>query len=195
MRPGDEELLPIERALGGRPSGPRLDEIWRRLEPEVAPRRMPWSFSGWRVWLAVPVAAAAALMVVLLRPPQGNPWTARGQTAVVLDANCGPTKEAPCRVGQPVYLRILPANEKAVAYVLHVQGQTRELLAGPLAVSTQDPTALPVKLFPEPGDVSTGIRLEVLAVRDPLDEADLRSLRSHASPELMGGVLHLDVLP
>jgi hypothetical protein len=85
-----DDLLEAERLLsGGRPSGPRLDALWARVERKVAAK--PAHVSVWRAWLlggaGLGAMAAAALMLV----PTRTAPVARGGDASVE----GPTSGKP----------------------------------------------------------------------------------------------------
>jgi hypothetical protein len=148
----DRERQADRLLSGGHPSGARLDRVWSEIEPKVAPRRSRSVLA--LLFGAVPVAAVLALVFFTL--PGG--FKERGLDAPLAEATCG-SSDAPCRVGEPVHLRLMPGSGEA--YVHLVEKSERKLLAGPLRLSERESVPVPVKITPEERDIADRIRLEI----------------------------------
>lgn len=165
------ELHEAERLLNqGRPSGPRLDRVWENISPTLQPQGSASRAARWwmRVgWGLVPVAALGAVLVMVR--PAG--FQARGEPdapVVMMQGSCG-TTDAPCRVGQPVFLKVGASPAGGVATVLQVSTQGRTVVAS-VPLDRVVHTPLPVKLVPDARDVTDGLRLELYLTADSVTE-------------------------
>ena len=143
---------------GGNPSGARLDRVWNRIEERVVPKR---SRSLLRIFLGAMVPVAAVIALLFFNLP--GELRERGVGAPLLEATCG-SSDAPCRVGEPVHLRLMPG--RGVAYVYLLERDQRRLLAGPIALA-DEAVPVPVKITPEDRDIAERIRIQAMIGETP----------------------------
>lgn len=187
----DEDQRAEDLLARGKPSGPRLDRIWQRVEKQVVKKPAPLAW--WKVMGMVftPLGAVTAVWMLGVVPrPQVNGMQERGGAVVPpqLEASCG-TPESPCRVGQPIYLRLLPRHVEGVVYVrMRSVDGTLLPVAGPLTVNPTSVVPLPSRLVPDAQDVRTGLDVEAVWRPQPDIHVD-------AAPMDARSVLHLVVAP
>lgn len=195
MQPDDRQL---DRLLaGGAPAGPELDALWSDLQLRMqaegiklgAPRAAwPWRRLG---LLLAPALAAAGLMlwVVDLDPASERPaLQARGPAteSLSLETSCG-AETSPCRVGAPIYLRLINGARAGDA-VLVLETPDEAIPIRALRVKPGENPVLDVQLRPENADITGGLRLSMLfdpaPGEAPLEAPALAMARMQRSPTL-----------
>lgn len=143
----------------GHTAGPELDRMWEKIAPQVKQtgKRDRRTTARRLSLLAIPIVAASALF--FLWPRQTN-IQGRGEDlqGPLLQATCGEV-ESPCRVGQPIFLKLWSSKFKGTVAVTLLSGQATRLLYGPAHLGD---LTLPVQLKPETSDIKGGIALQLL---------------------------------
>jgi hypothetical protein len=187
------ELDEAERLLNrGQPSGPRLDQVWERLEPQVTAAARVARPAWWR-WAWAPAAVFACALLVVVRP---SGFRERGAVlpGATVEATCG-SADTPCRVGQPLFARVHVGATGGVATVVVRSSTGRALLADGLVTEPSSTTLLPAKVIPDAQDAAGGLELVLFWSDAPLSEAERAAILEDASPRPPVHVLRLDVLP
>jgi len=184
----------VERLLArGQPGGPRLDRIWDQVAPQVvaAPHKVPWWQRGWMMFIPlVPVAALVLFMVL----PSSDGLTPRGISRVppLLETTCG-IAATPCKVGDPVYLRLVARRADGVVYVRLLATSGATPVAGPLPARGDEAVAVPARLVPDAADVARGLDVEATWLPAAVEEKELAAALTAAADNR--SVLHLMVTP
>ena len=121
-----------------------------------------WRHAWQRLWrpLAVfaPVAAIAVVVVQQLSTPGlqalGDEYTA------FLEASCG-AADAPCRVGESIFLRLRSSHALPYVQVALVSLSQKTVIAEERDLNENSGRALPVKLTADAADVQSGVTLVV----------------------------------
>ena len=146
----------MDRLLArGHPDGPRLDKMWREIEPKVAREPAPRTRLRWLFLAALPIAAG--LSFFFIDPP--TDFVARGTGGPPrIESTCG-SPDNRCRVGQPVHLRLGPGHGTATLVLV---GPSPKTLGEPITLNPEQATPIGIELIPEHTDIAHGIILEVL---------------------------------
>jgi hypothetical protein len=153
----------------GQLGGPALDAVWARVRSDLcaddpASASSVWQRLGARFGVAIAGLAAAAAVIVAVVLPGDDGLRARGgeQGAPVLEATCGSAAH-PCRVGEPVFLRLHGAeNDHRVDLSLMTRQGPMSLVSG-LPVTADQTLAVPRKVRPELSDIDSGVIIEMIA--------------------------------
>lgn len=155
----------------GQPGGPALEAVWARVKGDLNAATQAeasgslWQRLGTRFGVAVAGLAVAAAVVFAVALPGGNDGLrARGgdSDGPVLEATCGSSAN-PCRVGEPVFLRLHGAESAHQVKLELVTARGRVDLAGGLPVSADQTLAVPRKIRPEVSDIESGVIIDVTA--------------------------------
>lgn len=151
----DNELDRI--MAGGKLAGPETDRLWERISSQAVVKEPAWKRLLSSSWVWMPVAAAAAALILFIPGRRNGGFVERGAASARLEATCG-TGSA-CKAGEPVHVRITNLPAGGVVYVAHVpHGGKAVIVSGPVP-STEGTLTLPLRMVPDAADAAHGITL------------------------------------
>ena len=97
-------------------------------------------------------------------------------------------------MGEALFLRTQSLSGPGVAYLVLEQHGQRQLIAGPIAVQTGEPTSVPAKIVPDAADIAAGLTVQTWWLREQADAVRLARIVS-GTAQAPNATVHVDVQP